>query len=137
MCLLCFIRADVQQLIKEAMPHEWSPSVEQKVPEHHRIKEEQEKLWDGQEGKAFISVKSEDEEEKPQFLELHQSKTNNNSEAEPPPSSSDKQMKTETDENDCGGPQPAKNPDSDIHSPLTKASESLESEVSTDDDDDD
>ncbi|XP_074469095.1 uncharacterized protein LOC141754123 [Sebastes fasciatus] len=76
--------ADVQQLlvVKEEVPpeQEWSSSLDQEDPEPPHIKEEQEELWTSQEGEQLqgleeaditkfkftpVSVKSEDDEEKP------------------------------------------------------------------------
>ncbi|XP_038592426.1 uncharacterized protein LOC119916466 isoform X2 [Micropterus salmoides] len=115
---------DVQQLlvIKEEVPSECSPSLDQEDPELLHIKEEQEELWTSQEGEQLngleeaditrfpftaVTVKSEDEEEKPQSPQLHQSQTEDNREAEPSASSSATQIKTETD----GGSEPAGNLD--------------------------
>ncbi|XP_039978078.1 zinc finger protein 570-like [Xiphias gladius] len=132
--------ADVQQLLvskEEAPPEqqEWSPSLDRaEPPEPPHIKEEQEELWTSQEGEQLqgleeadinkfsftpVPVKSEDDdEEKPQTSQLHQSQTEENREAEPPASSSAEQMKTEADGEDCGGPEPASNldPDRDLRS---------------------
>ncbi|XP_045924694.1 uncharacterized protein LOC123982844 isoform X3 [Micropterus dolomieu] len=120
--------ADVQQLlvIKEEVPPEWSPSLDQEDPEPLHIKEEQEELWISQEREQLngleeaditrfpftaVTVKSEDEEEKPQSPQLHRSQTEDNREAEPSASSSATQIKTETD----GGSEPAGNLDPDSH----------------------
>ncbi|XP_044028249.1 zinc finger and SCAN domain-containing protein 2-like [Siniperca chuatsi] len=112
--------ADVQQLSlrKEEVPpeqQEWSPSLDQD-PEPPHIKEEQEELWTSQEGEqlqgleeaditkfpfAPVPVKSEEDEEKPQSSQLHQSQT--------------EQMETGADGEDCGGPGPARNSDPDTH----------------------
>ncbi|XP_038580258.1 zinc finger protein 420-like [Micropterus salmoides] len=93
----------------------WSPSLDQDDPEPPQIKEEQEDLWTSQEGEQLpgleeaditkflftpVPVKSEeDDEEKPQSSQLHQSQT--------------EQMETEADGEDCGGPEPARNSDPD------------------------
>ncbi|XP_044028050.1 zinc finger and SCAN domain-containing protein 22-like [Siniperca chuatsi] len=112
--------ADVQQLSlrKEEVPPEqqdWSPSLDQD-PEPPHIKEEQEELWTSQEGEQLrgleeaditkfpftpVPVKSEEDEEKPQSSQLHQSQT--------------EQMETGADGEDCGGPGPARNSDPDTH----------------------
>ena len=103
---------DVQQLliIKEEGSHEWSPSLDQKNPEPRHIKQEQEELRISQEGAQLnwlreaditrfpftaVTLKSEDDEDKPQTSQLHQSLTEDNGEAEPPTSSSATQIKTE------------------------------------------
>ncbi|XP_044028252.1 zinc finger protein 771-like [Siniperca chuatsi] len=113
-------RADVQQLSlrKEEVPPEqqdWSPSLDQD-PEPPHIKEEQEELWTSQQGEQLrgleeaditkfpftpVPVKSEEDEEKPQSSQLHQSQT--------------EQMETGADGEDCGGPGPARNSDPDTH----------------------
>ncbi|XP_045924710.1 zinc finger protein 436-like [Micropterus dolomieu] len=138
--------ADVQQLlvIKEEVPSEWSPSLDQEDPEPLHIKEEQEELWISQEGEQLngleeaditrfpftaVTVKSEDEEEKPQSPQLHQSQTEDNREAEPSASSSATQIKTETD----GGSEPAGNLDPDSHLQPDTAEKASETEVSDND----
>ncbi|XP_073345323.1 uncharacterized protein [Pagrus major] len=139
--------SDVQQLfIKEEGSPEWSPSLDQKHPEHLHIKQEQEELRISQEGEQLhglrednitrfpltaVTVKSEDDEEKPQISQLHQSLTEDNREAEPPASSSATQIKTETDGEDCGGSEP-----SPSHPQLytdEKASDCSETDVSSGD----
>ncbi|XP_038592409.1 uncharacterized protein LOC119916457 isoform X3 [Micropterus salmoides] len=138
--------ADVQQLlvIKEETPPEWSPSLDQEDPEPLHIKEEQEELWTNQEGEQLnglevaditrfpftaVTVKSEDEEEKPQSPQLHQSQTEDNREAEPSASSSATQIKTETD----GGSEPAGNLDPDSHLQPDTAEKASDTEVSDND----
>ncbi|KAM4524927.1 uncharacterized protein PAE49_001045 isoform 2-T2 [Odontesthes bonariensis] len=104
---------NVQQLfvIKEEVP--WSSSVDQQDPEPVHIKEEEEELWSRREGEQLhgqeesdisrfsvtaVTVKSEEEdEEKPQFSQLLQIKSEDNRETEPPTSSSAELMKTEAD----------------------------------------
>ncbi|XP_034401555.1 zinc finger protein 572-like [Cyclopterus lumpus] len=82
---------------------------DQEDPEPPHIKEEQEELWTSQEGEqlqgleeagikfSFTTVKSEDDEEEAQSSHLHQRQTEH--------------METEADGEDCGGPEPDRNPD--------------------------
>ncbi|XP_035848948.1 zinc finger protein 771-like [Sander lucioperca] len=90
---------------------ECSSSVDQQEPEPPpNIKEEQEELWSSQEGEQLqgleeaditkfpftpLTVKSEDDEEKAQYSQLHHRQTQH--------------METEADVEDCGGPEPARN----------------------------
>ncbi|XP_044027986.1 zinc finger protein 420-like isoform X2 [Siniperca chuatsi] len=134
-------RADVQQLSlrKEEVPPEqqnWSPSLDQD-PEPPHIKEEQEELWISQEGELLrgleeaditkfpftpVPVKSEEDEEKPQSSQLHQSQT--------------ELMETGANGEDCGGPGPARNSDPDTHlQPDTDDKTEDSSETETDDSD--
>ncbi|XP_069016039.1 uncharacterized protein [Embiotoca jacksoni] len=135
---------DVQQLvvIKEEVPHEWSPSLDQQDPELLHIKEEEEELRSSQEEEQLhgpeeditrfpftaVPVKSEDDEEKPQSSHLHQRQTEDDGETT---------VKTESDGEDCGGPEPARN--THPNSPLLTHTEGkvFETDVSVDDDDDD
>ncbi|XP_038580257.1 zinc finger protein 84-like [Micropterus salmoides] len=133
---------DVQQLFvsKEEVPPEQqqqqSPSLDQEdPPEPPHIKEEQEELRTSQEGEQLpgleeaditkflfipVPVKSEeDDEEKLQSSQLHQSQT--------------EQMETAADGKDCGGPEPARNFNPDSHlQPATHDQTSLSSESETD-----
>ncbi|XP_078112511.1 uncharacterized protein LOC144521778 isoform X2 [Sander vitreus] len=131
-------RADVQQLlvVKEEVPpeqQEWSSSLDQEDPEPlPYIKEEQEELWTSQEGEQLqgleeadikfpftsVPVKSEEDEEKAQSSQLHESQTEENREAE----------RTEADGEDCGEPEPARNSDPD--SPLQPATHDKTSDSS-------
>ncbi|XP_028440187.1 zinc finger and SCAN domain-containing protein 12-like [Perca flavescens] len=132
-------RADVQQLsvVKAEVPpeqQEWSSSLDQEDPEPPpHIKEEQEELWTSQEGEQLqgleeadikflftsVPVKSEeDDEEKAQSSQLHESQTEENREAE----------RTGADGEDCGGPEPARNSDPD--SPLQPATHDKTSDSS-------
>ncbi|XP_029914151.1 zinc finger and SCAN domain-containing protein 12-like isoform X4 [Myripristis murdjan] len=92
-----------QQLLvsKEEVPpeqQECSPSVKQEEPEPPHIKEEQEELNITKDIPFTPApVKSEDDEERAQSSQLHQSQTEENREAEPPASSS---TETEADEED-------------------------------------
>ncbi|XP_060915694.1 oocyte zinc finger protein XlCOF20-like [Labrus mixtus] len=102
--------ADVQQLsVGEEDPHEQqegSSSLDQEDSETVHIKEEQEELWSSQEGLEEadikfpftpVSVKSEDDEERPQSSQLHHRHT--------------EEMETGADGEDCGGPEPERNSD--------------------------
>ncbi|XP_029134445.2 zinc finger protein 260 [Labrus bergylta] len=110
---------DVQLLMvkKGAVPpeqQEWSPSMEQEDTKH--FKEEQEELWSGQEGDLlqgleeadttkfpFISapVQTEDDEEKPQYSQLHQRQT--------------EQIETGADGEDWGEAEPERDSDLERH----------------------
>ncbi|XP_045907131.1 zinc finger protein 287-like [Micropterus dolomieu] len=150
-------RADVQLLLvsKEEVPpeqQEWSPGLDQEdppepliedcwnssldqedPPDPPHIKEEQEELWTSQEGEQLqgleeaditkftftpVPVKSEedDEEEKPQSSQLHQ-----------------REMETEADREDCGGPEPARNSDPYRHLQPAAGDKASDSEPETDD----
>ncbi|KAE8283838.1 hypothetical protein D5F01_LYC17164 [Larimichthys crocea] len=145
------IPADVQQvlIVKEEVPPDWSSSLDQENPEPLHIKNEQEELWISQQGEQLngleeadinrfpfsaASVKSEDDEEKPQLSLLHQSQTEDKRDGEPRASSSAMEVKTESDAEDCGGSEPARNPDPDSHSqpnPDETDSDSSETDEST------
>ncbi|KAM6992287.1 uncharacterized protein LKV04_008338 [Tautogolabrus adspersus] len=103
---------DVQQLLvsKEELPpeqQEWSHILDQEDTKPQHIKEEHEELWSSQGEEQLqgleeadttkfpftpVSVKSEDDEEKPQSSQLHQRQT--------------EQMETGVDGEDCGGAEP-------------------------------
>ncbi|XP_035859541.1 gastrula zinc finger protein XlCGF57.1-like isoform X2 [Sander lucioperca] len=119
-------RADAQQLLvvkKEIKQEDTKPP---------HIKEEQEELWISQEGEQLqgleeadikfpftsVPVKSEEDEEKAQSSQLHESQTEANREAE----------RTGADGEDCGGPEPARNSDPD--SPLQPATHEKTSDSS-------
>ncbi|XP_039648973.1 zinc finger protein 544-like [Perca fluviatilis] len=114
-------RIDVQQLlvVKEEVPpeqQEWSSNLDQedtKPPhkeeqEKFRISQEEEQLQGLEEADitkflfTLVPVKSEDDEEKPQFSQFQRET---------------EQMKTEADVEDCGGPgpEPARTSDPDNH----------------------
>lgn len=95
---------------------ELRPNLDQEAPEPARIKEEQEDIWSSQEREqlqgveeadiTLISLKSEDDEEKPELSQLHQSQIEAHREAEAPASCLTEQMKTEVDGEDCRGSEP-------------------------------
>ncbi|XP_032356900.1 zinc finger protein 37 isoform X1 [Etheostoma spectabile] len=137
---------DVQELlvVKAEVPLEqqgWSSSMDQEDPDPPHTKEEQEQLWTSQEGEQLQGLEEadikfpfttvpekskEDDEEKAQSSQLHESQTEENREAE----------RKGPDGEDCGGQEPARNSDPD--SPLQpaihdKTSDSPESQSETDD----
>ncbi|XP_031178827.2 zinc finger protein 79-like [Sander lucioperca] len=109
--------SDVQKVIVgEEHQQEWSSSLDQEDTKPPNIKEEQEELQISQDEEQLqgleeaditkfpftpVPVKSEDDEEKPEFSQLHQRQT--------------EQIKTEADGEDCGGPEPAMKADPDTH----------------------
>ncbi|MEQ2200509.1 hypothetical protein XENOCAPTIV_030360 [Xenoophorus captivus] len=99
----------LQMLVIEGVPHGWSSSLDQQHPEPPHIKEEDEELWINQEEEQ-LTVKIEDEK-KPQLSELHHIKTEDDREIEASTTSLFEQMETEPDGEDCGGPEPDRNPD--------------------------
>ncbi|XP_034717146.1 zinc finger protein 664-like isoform X2 [Etheostoma cragini] len=130
-------RADIS---KEKVPpeqQEWSSSLDQEDPEPPHIKEEQEELWTRREGEQVqgpeeaemtkflftpVLVKSEDDEEEPQSLRLHQRQS--------------ERMKTESDGEDWRGQEPARYSDENRH-PETDTVDKTKgsSEPETEDDD--
>ncbi|KAM4524953.1 uncharacterized protein PAE49_001061 [Odontesthes bonariensis] len=134
--------ADVKQVlvIKEEVP--WSSSLDQQDPELLHIKEEEEELWTGQKGEQLpftvVTVKNEDDEEKPRSSHIHQIRTEDNRETEPPISSAAKKMQTAADGGNSEGAQSASNPDTNRNlQPDTDEQEFCETEVSIGDDDSD
>ncbi|XP_041830735.1 oocyte zinc finger protein XlCOF6.1-like [Melanotaenia boesemani] len=140
--------ADVQQLlvIKEEVP--WSSSLDQQDPEPVHVKEEKQELWTSQKldeqeetdinrfSLNAVNVKSDDDEEQPQSSQLHRIKAEDGRETEPPAGSSDIQMKTETDGEDCGGPEPTRNLDPNSYlEPNSDQGESDSSQTEVSDDD--
>ncbi|XP_078101497.1 uncharacterized protein LOC144514190, partial [Sander vitreus] len=128
--------SDVQKVIvSEEQQQEWSSSLDQEDTKPPQIKEEQEELRISQDGEqlqgleeadvtkfpfTLVPVKSEDDEEKPQFSQLHQKRT------EP--------IQTEAGGEDCGGPEPAMNSDPHTHlQPDTDDQTGDSSEPETDD----
>ncbi|XP_054589930.2 oocyte zinc finger protein XlCOF20 [Nothobranchius furzeri] len=135
---------DVQQLVlvKEEAPEEQSAGVDQKDPEHIHMKEEQEENWTSLEGEqlhleektdaarfpfTLASIKSEDDEEKPLFSQLHQQQVEDK---EVPTSSSAHQMTAET-----GGR--AETSRNQVLNPHEQTSDSSETEMSGDDEEGD
>ncbi|KAF7204202.1 zinc finger protein 16 [Nothobranchius furzeri] len=138
-------RKNVQQvvLIKQEAPEEQSAGMQQWDPEHLCVKEEREELWTSLEEEqlhlknetddtrfpfTIVYVKSEDDEEKPLFSQLHQQQQIEDRGI--PTSSSAEQMTIET----SGGAQTTRKPDLNLDE---QASDSSETEVSGDDEGDD
>ncbi|XP_041665745.1 zinc finger protein 714-like isoform X2 [Cheilinus undulatus] len=135
---LRFHRADTQQLLvhQEEVPseqQEWSSSLDQEDTEPPHIKDEVEELWSSQEDLekfntikfpfAHVSVKTEDDEEKPQSSQLNEIQSEG--------------MKTGADGEDCGGPEQAWNSEPEKHfHPETQDKTGDCSEAETDDSDD-
>nr|XP_054593005.1 zinc finger protein 112 [Nothobranchius furzeri] len=131
---------DVQQIVQVKEDSEkQSAGVEQQDPEHLHIKEEKEELWTSLKGEhlclkeetdsacsqfSVVSTKSEDDEEKRLFSQLHQQQVENK---DVPTSSSSDQMTAEI----CGVSGTSRNPDLNPHE---QTSDSSETEVSGDDD---
>ncbi|XP_039648961.1 zinc finger protein 32-like isoform X1 [Perca fluviatilis] len=128
--------SDVQKVIVgEEHQQEWSSSLDQEDTKPPHIKEEQEELSISQDGEqlqgledaditkfpfTLVPVKSENDEEKPYFSQLHQRQT--------------EQMETEADGEDYGRPEPAINSDPDTHlQPDTDDKTGDSSEPETDD----
>ncbi|MED6246298.1 hypothetical protein ATANTOWER_015628, partial [Ataeniobius toweri] len=124
---------DVQQihLVKEEAPEQQSPGGGEQDPELLHIKEEpwtsleEEQLsvkaeMDPSRFPLTVVVKSEDEEDKPLFSQLHQLQTKD---GDLPPISSADLMKAETDEEDCRGAESSRNPDLNTHRDTSNSSE--------------
>ncbi|XP_062239750.1 zinc finger protein 502-like [Platichthys flesus] len=130
-------RTDILQLVvsKEEVPSEqqqWSSPVDQEDPEPPHIKEELEESWTNRTREPLqhpekadkftftsVTVKNEEDEEKPQLTQLHQSQTEEN-------------------RADCGGPEPARNsgPDGNLQPvPEDKTEDSSETEESSETED--
>ncbi|XP_056152880.1 zinc finger protein OZF-like [Lampris incognitus] len=107
---------------------EWSPSGGQEAPEAPCIKDEEEELWTSQEKEQLqrpaeacitkfpftpVPLKSENDEEKPLSIQLHQTETGEYRVVEPPASTLTKEMKTEPDGEKCGLPKLVSNQDQD------------------------
>ncbi|XP_027885380.1 oocyte zinc finger protein XlCOF6-like [Xiphophorus couchianus] len=122
------MKHDEQQLlvIKVEVPDPRKSSLDQQDTEPLQ-KTTQEELWISQDEEE-LALMSEDEE-KPQSSEIHLIKSEDSRDAEASTSSSTEQTETESDGEECGGPQPDRN--SDPHACLQSSpSGSSETEVS-------
>ncbi|XP_056138843.1 uncharacterized protein LOC130115253 [Lampris incognitus] len=153
-------KSDLQQfLVSEdkipSVKQEWSPSLNQGKPEPPHIKEEEEELWSSQEEEQLegleekvditklsfphVPVRRENDEEKAQSSQCHQSQTEEKREAELPASTSTEQMKPESDGEDFGPIEPASNLNQDGDLQPTSdgylSSDCCESETEDNDDD--
>ncbi|XP_015830443.3 gastrula zinc finger protein XlCGF57.1 isoform X1 [Nothobranchius furzeri] len=131
-----------QKVAVKDVPEEWSATVHQMDPEHFQIKEEKEEFWTRLEGEqlhlkeetdaavfAFtaVSIKCEDDEEKPLFSPLRQQQIED---SDVPTSSSGDQMTAKT----VGEGETSRNLDLN---PLEQTSDSSETEMSEDEEKDD
>ncbi|KAK5613280.1 hypothetical protein CRENBAI_024518 [Crenichthys baileyi] len=128
--------ANVQMLlVKEEVPEEDSTDVDQQSTEPLNIKEEDEGLWtslvkeqlsvkEETDGSRFpvitVLIKSEDDEDKPLFSQLHCCQTDGE---ELPTSSSAEQIKAVTDEEGHGGPESNTSQDLNTHGDTANSSE--------------
>ncbi|XP_037830717.1 uncharacterized protein LOC112451061, partial [Kryptolebias marmoratus] len=134
-------------LIKQEAPEEWRPGVDQQDPELLNIKVEEEEPWTSLEGDQLsvkeetdviavyvteVPLKSEDDDEKPLFSQLHQHQVEDRY---LPTSSSADQMEAAADEEDCGGAETTWYPDVNAHKDCSSSSETELSEVDEDDKD--
>ncbi|XP_047216131.1 eukaryotic translation initiation factor 5B-like [Girardinichthys multiradiatus] len=137
--------APIKNFKKEA-PEEQSPDMDQQELELLHIKEESERIWASQDGEQLnvkeetdytrfpvtvVHMKSEEDEEKPLFSQLHQHQTDDR---DLPISSSTDQIKAEIKVEDCGTSETSINPDLNTHGgfsnySLTKDSEDDEEDV--------
>ncbi|XP_008435745.2 zinc finger protein 112-like [Poecilia reticulata] len=93
-----------QMLVIKEVPHDWTPSLGQQDPDNPHIKEEEEELWISQEEEQ-LTVKIEDEE-KPQSSVIYRNKTEDKMEAAALTTWSVEQMETESNGEECEGPEP-------------------------------
>ncbi|XP_034720785.1 zinc finger protein 32-like isoform X7 [Etheostoma cragini] len=122
-------------IVGEEHQQDWSSSLDQEDTNPPHIKEEQDELRISQDREQIqglqeaditkfpitpVPVKSEDDEERPQFSQFNQRQT--------------EQIETEADGEDCGGPEPAMNTDPETHfQPDTDDETGDSSEPETDD----
>ncbi|KAK5621306.1 hypothetical protein CRENBAI_009915 [Crenichthys baileyi] len=132
--------------VKEEVPEEQSPDVDQQELELLHIKEESERIWNSQDGEQLnlkeetddtrfpltvVHMKSEEDEDKPLFSQLHQHQTGDR---DLPSSSSADQIKAEIKEEDCGTAESSRNPDLNTHGDTSNYSETEHGKDEEDDD---
>uniref|UniRef100_A0A1A7X9S8 C2H2-type domain-containing protein n=1 Tax=Iconisemion striatum TaxID=60296 RepID=A0A1A7X9S8_9TELE len=122
------VPADVREtvLIKEEASEDWSPSVNQEDSDPLYIKEEQDELWTDLEEEQpdmketdAVSLKSEDDEEKPLFSQLHHHAS----------TSSSADQTTAVYGEDYGGGETSRYPDLNSHEDYFNSSETEVSEA--------
>ncbi|XP_047211226.1 uncharacterized protein LOC124861475 isoform X2 [Girardinichthys multiradiatus] len=132
---------------KEEAPEEQSPDMDQQELELLHIKEESERIWASQDGEQLnvkketddtmfpltvVHMKSEEDEEKPLFSQLHQHQTEDR---DLPRIISTDQIKVEIKEEDCGTSESSRNPDLNTQGGSSNYSETEDSEDDEEDDD--
>ncbi|XP_047216054.1 zinc finger protein 436-like [Girardinichthys multiradiatus] len=133
--------------VKEEAPEEQSPDMDQQELELLHIKEENERIWSSQDEEQLnvkketdytrfpvtvVHMKSEEDEEKPLFSQLHQHQTEDR---DLPRSISNDQIKVEIKEEDCGTSVSSRNPDLNTHGGSSNYSETEDGEDDEEDDD--
>ncbi|MEQ2229521.1 hypothetical protein ILYODFUR_019699 [Ilyodon furcidens] len=121
--------------VKEEAPEEQSPYMDRQELVLLHIKEESERIWASQDGEQLnmkketddtrfpltvVDMKSEEDEEKPLFSQLHQQQTEDR---DLPSSGSGDQIKAEIKEEDCGTAETSRNPDLNTHGGSSNYSE--------------
>ncbi|XP_047216091.1 uncharacterized protein LOC124865171 [Girardinichthys multiradiatus] len=131
--------------LKEEAPEEQSPDMDQQELELLHIKEESERIWASQDEEQLnvketddtrfpltvVHMKSEEDEEKPLFSQLHQHQTEDR---DLPRSISTDQIKVEIKEEDFGTSESSRNPDLNTQGGSSNYSETEDSEDDEEDD---